>query len=75
MIESGCARNTSGSSIDRLVARFEVVVAQAAIAGHVDAEDQQVAFAGDPRVDDGLDDRHGDADRRRGLDRLEHRLR
>ena len=32
---------------DRLVAAFEVVVAQAAIAGHVDAEDQQAAFAGD----------------------------
>ena len=29
---------------DRLVAAFEVVVAQAAIAGHVDAEDQQVAL-------------------------------
>jgi hypothetical protein len=27
--------------------RFEVVVAQAAVAGHVDAEDQQVAFARD----------------------------
>ena len=26
---------------------LEIVVAQAAVAGHVDAEDQQVAFAGD----------------------------
>ena len=31
---------------DRLVAALEVVVAQAAIAGHVDAENQQVALAG-----------------------------
>ena len=30
---------------DRLVAALEVVVAQAAVAGHVDAEDQQVALA------------------------------
>ena len=32
---------------DRFVAALEVVVAQAAIAGHVDAEDQQVALARD----------------------------
>ena len=31
---------------DRLVAAVEVVVAKAAIAGHVDAEDEHVAFAG-----------------------------
>ena len=30
---------------DRLVAALEVVVAQAAVAGHVDAEDEQVALA------------------------------
>ena len=34
---------------DRLVAALEIVVAQAAVAGHVDAEHQQVALARDVR--------------------------
>ena len=45
---------------DRFVAALEVVLAQAAIACHVDAENQNVSLAGDPRrrrrLDDG--DRH-----------------
>ena len=32
---------------DRLVGGFEVVVAKAAVAGHVDAEHQQAALTGD----------------------------
>ena len=48
---------------DRFVAALEVVVAQAAVAGHVDAEHEQVALARDVRIDDRLDDRHRDADR------------
>ena len=63
MIESGCARNTSGSSIDRFVAAVEVVVAKAAVASHVDAEHSRLPLAGDLGIDDGLDHGHGDAHR------------
>ena len=57
---------------DRLVAALEIVVAQAAIAGHVDAEDEQVALAAALDlfgVGDRLDHRHGHAapSRRPGL--------
>ena len=44
-----------------LVAALEVVVAKAAVAGHVDAEDEQVALPLESGVDDGFDDGHGDA--------------
>ena len=71
MIESGCARKTSGSSMTASSRRIEIVVAQAAVAGHVDAKNQQAAFAGNPRVDNRFDHRHGDAHRRRRLDSLE----
>ena len=58
----------------RRVRVLERVVAQAAIAGHVDAEEHQAAFARVRRVHDGLDDRDGNADFRNRLDELERRL-
>ena len=72
--ESGCARKISGSSIAVVAAGVEVVVAQTPIAGHVDAEHQQIAFALDVRVDDDLDDGHRDAHGRRRLHGVEHVL-
>ena len=72
MSESGCARKTSGSSTIAVVSAVEVVVAQTAIARHVDAEHEQVALALQVRIHDGLDDRDRHAHGRRGLDLLEH---
>ncbi len=57
---------------DRLVGGVEIVVAQAAVASHVDAQHEEGALAGNLRVDGRFDDRHGDPHRWRGLDRLEH---
>ena len=37
-----------------IVARVEIVVAKAAVAGHVDAEDEQVALSFEIGVDDGF---------------------
>ena len=48
---------------DGLVAAVEIVIAQTAIAGHVDSKDQQAALARNLRVDDGFYDGNGDADR------------
>ena len=65
---------------DGLVAAVEVVVAQTAIAGHVDAEHEQVAFALQVRIHDRFDDgdRHAHRWRRPGPSRarlLRSRLR
>jgi hypothetical protein len=57
---------------DRLVGSIEIVVAQAAVAGHVDAQHEERALAGNLRVDGRFDDRHRDPHRGRALDRLEH---
>ena len=56
----------------RLVAGREIVLAQAAIARHVDAEDQQIALAGQPRADDRFDDRRGHAHLGERLHALQH---
>ena len=58
----------------RRVRVLERVVAQAAITGHVDAEEHQAAFARVRRVHDRLYDRDGNADFRNRLDELERRL-
>ena len=57
---------------DRFVAALEVVLAQAAIAGHVDAEDQDVSLAGEVRRRRRFDDGHGDLHFGYRLDALEH---
>ncbi len=57
-----------------IVAVLEVVVAQAAIAGHVDTKDQQRALALHTAVDNGLDHGNRDAHGRRGLDAVENLL-
>ena len=72
IIESGCARNTSGSSIIAASPLSQVVLAQAAIAGHVDAEHQQIALPGQPRGRHRFDDRRGHAHLRQRLHALEH---
>ena len=59
---------------DRLVAALEVVVAQAAIAGHVDAENQDVALARQVRRRRRFDDGHGDLHLGNRLHALEHLL-
>ena len=58
----------------RIAPAFEVVVAQAAVARHVHAKDEQVALAGDVRVDDDFDDRHGDPYCGRRLHDVQHVL-
>ena len=58
-----------------LVAVVEVVVAEAAVAGHVDAEDEEVALAGEAGVDLGFDDGHGGADFAAATGRVPARLR
>ncbi len=58
----------------RLVGVLDVVLAQAAIAGHVDAEDQQLALAADPGVHHRLDHGHGHAHGRGRLHGLQHFL-
>ena len=60
---------------DGLVAALEIVVAQAAIAGHVDAENQQVALAREARRRRRLDDRHRDLHLWNRLHALEDLLR
>jgi len=57
---------------DRFVAAFEIVVAQAAVAGHVHAEYQDVALTGEVRSRRRLDDRNRNPDGRNGLNLLEH---
>ena len=57
---------------DRLVAALEVVLAQAAIACHVDAENQDVALTGQPRRRRRLDDGHRHLHFGNRLDALEH---
>jgi hypothetical protein len=65
-------RQEDGRIVDhRLVAALGVMLAQAAVARHVDAEDQDAPFAHDPGIDDRLDNRHRDADRQRRLHLLE----
>ena len=57
---------------DRLVAAFEVVLAQAAIARHIDAENQNVSLARQVRAGRRLDDGHGDLHLGNRLHALEH---
>lgn len=57
---------------DRLVCVLEVVFAQAPIAGHVDAENQDVPLSRQARAGRRLDDRHRDLDLRDRLHPLEH---
>src|SRR6516162_8381411 len=47
---------------DRLVATFQIVVAQTPVPGHVGAEHEQVALTLDVRIDDRFDNGHRDAD-------------
>ncbi len=53
--------------VDGIVTRFQIVVAQAAIARHVHAQDQQVALSLDARVHHRFDHRHRDANLGHGL--------
>jgi hypothetical protein len=54
-----------------LVIAVEIVVAETSVAGHVDAQHQQVAFSRQLGTDHRLDDRDCHAHRRRGLHLLE----
>jgi hypothetical protein len=58
----------------RIIAALQVVIAEAAIAGHIDPENEQVALAFDPRVNDRFD--HGDrhANGLRSLNLVQNRL-
>src|SRR5205085_2720246 len=55
-----------------IVAALEIVVAQAAVARHVDTEHEQAALSYEIRVDDGLDHRYRNAYRCSALHRVEH---
>ena len=58
--------------VDDGVVAFEIVVAKAAVTGHVDAEHEQIALSLDVRVDDDFDHRHRDAHARCRLNLLEY---
>ncbi len=55
-----------------LAARFQIVIAQAAIARHVHAQDQQIALPLDARAHHRFDHRHRDAHLRHGLHALQN---
>ena len=57
-----------------LVAAVEIVVAQAAVAGHIHRENQDAALAGEAGIDGGFDHRGRGADLRNRLDALQHIL-
>ena len=57
---------------DHIVCAFEIVVSQAAVAGHVDAENQEAALAAHAGTHDRFDHRYGDTNGPGGLHSLEH---
>ena len=73
--ESGWARKTSGSSITASSPLFQVVVAKAAVAGHIDGQNQQAAAARKRRIHDGFNDGNGHTNFRNALNFLEDFLR
>ena len=55
-----------------LVGVFEIVIAQAAVAGHIDGQDQELALAWEAGIGLGFDDRRGGADIAERLDAFQH---
>ena len=58
--------------VDGIVTRLQIVVAQAAIARHVDAQDQQIALPFDARTHHRFDHRHRDPHFRHGLHAIQN---
>ena len=68
----GLGEEDEGIVDDVLVGVVEIVIAEAAVAGHIDGEDQELALAGESGIGLGLDNRRGGTDLAERLDAFQH---